>query len=118
MSASSTQENEADKEARWNSTVEEMISVLEHVLSKPEIKEKPPAELATICTLELCDVVGGVVVYIPRGKKIKIKLRNDEIFKAWTNGEDVRSIAKRHRMAIQTIYDIIARNRKNSEKKN
>ncbi|VXC29770.1 hypothetical protein PSEUDO8Z_100043 [Pseudomonas sp. 8Z] len=88
-----------------------MKSVLEHAINKKLDNPKAAEELARDCVVELCNVIGGQVLYIPLGRTIELAIRNQEIFEEWKSGDPVANIAKRHRISSQTTYDIIAKER-------
>jgi Mor family transcriptional regulator len=69
-------------------------------------------ELARQVVFSLCETMGGSVVYLPRGSALKRAMRDAEIFQDWReNNTDPTTLARKHRLASQTIYEIIARQR-------
>lgn len=54
---------------------------------------------------------GGSLLYIPKGEKLDRAARNVAIFAAFT-GRNHRELARRHKMTVSKIYEIIAAQRK------
>lgn len=73
-----------------------------------------PGECAETLAVELAEDVrlkfGGALVYIPTGCAADRRDRNTAIWRDF-NGRNHAHLARKYRLALQTIYDILARER-------
>ena len=98
---------------RWEGTLIEMASLAEIKLREvlPDHVDQVP-QIARAVVYAICETMGGAVVYIPRGNILRRALRDAEIFREWRE-QSTRpdELARKHDLASQTVYDIIARQR-------
>ena len=99
--------------ARWQGTLVEMSSLAESQLHQelPDRADDVP-KIARAVVYAICQTMGGAVVYIPRGDKLRRALRDAEIFREWRD-KNVRpdALARKFDLSSQAVYDIIARQR-------
>lgn len=97
---------------RWEGTIKEMVEIAEAKL-RGELGDIPSVpSLARHVVFGLCDTLGGSVVYLPRGAALKRAMRDAAIYRDWRDGgEQPVNLVRKYRLANQTIYDIIARQR-------
>ncbi len=99
--------------ARWEGTLVEMSSLAENKLLQllPGMADTVP-KIAREMVYAICQTMGGAVVYIPRGDKLRRALRDAEIFREWRD-KNVRpdALARKFDLSSQAVYDIIARQR-------
>lgn len=79
---------------------------------KGKLPESETTKVAQGIVLSLCDVMGGGVVYFPLAKGARAEIRNQRIFADWKDGRPVEDLARDNRIALQTVYSIIAECRK------
>ncbi|MCB2251686.1 transcriptional regulator [Pseudomonas chlororaphis] len=98
--------------SRWEGTLKEMVEIAETKLMA-EMKEGVTAsELSRHVVFAICNTLGGCVVYLPRGDALKRAMRDAAIFHEWKEqGVRPPDLAKKYRLVIQTIYEIIAKQR-------
>lgn len=99
--------------ARWEGTLIEMSTLAELKLREllPNDLDQVPI-IARAVVFAICDVMGGSVVYIPRGDRLKRALRDAEIFRHWReHNTRVDELARKFDLSSQAVYDIIARQR-------
>lgn len=97
---------------RWEGSLREMVEIAEVALRKKLGDHELVPELARQAVFAICDTVGGSVIYLPRGEMLKKAMRDAAIFHEWKiNGAKPHQLARKYRLADQTIYDIIARQR-------
>lgn len=98
--------------SRWEGSLREMVEIAEAKLLveiKPGIEA---AELARHVVFAICSVMGGKVVYLPRGDALKRALRDAKIYRDWKdNNTPIPDLVSKYDLANQTIYDIIRRQR-------
>lgn len=98
--------------AAWEGTLREMVEIAE---AKLLVELKPgisAAELARHVVFAICSVMGGGVVYLPRGDALKRALRDAAIYREWReNDTPIPDLVSKYALANQTIYDIIRRQR-------
>ena len=99
--------------ARWEGTLVEMSSLAENKLLQllPGMTDTVP-QIAREVVYAICQTMGGAVVYIPRGDKLRRALRDAEIFRGWRD-QNTRpdALARKFDLSSQAVYDIIARQR-------
>ena len=98
--------------SRWEGSLREMVEIAE---AKLLVEIKPgmeAAELARHVVFAICSVMGGKVVYLPRGDALKRALRDAGIYRDWKdNSIPIPDLVTKYDLANQTIYDIIRRQR-------
>jgi Mor family transcriptional regulator len=97
---------------RWEGTLKEMVEIAEAKLRSELGDVANVPSLARHVVFALCDTLGGSVVYLPRGDTLKRAMRDAAIFRDWRDGgKPPADLVRKYRLANQTIYDIIARQR-------
>jgi Mor family transcriptional regulator len=104
--------------AKWEGTMLEMLEVAEHSIAEKMEGNHSPRSLARAAVLGLCRTFGGSVFYLPMGAVAERKARDFDIYTAWRNNVSIPQLAKEYRLANQTIYDIVARERKAATQEN
>jgi Mor family transcriptional regulator len=98
--------------ARWEGTIREMVEIAEAKLLDEMGDDPRVPELSRHVVFAICDTLGGSVVYLPRGDTLRKAMRDAAIFHEWgKKGAQPADLARKYRLASQTIYDIIARQR-------
>lgn len=98
--------------ARWEGSLMEMVELAEHALRETLGEQEIVPQLARQVVLQICDTIGGRVIYLPRGTKLRTAMRDAAIFRDWREGKSsIPGLVRKHRLAMQTVYDIIARQR-------
>jgi len=59
----------------------------------------------------LAHYFGGQVIYLPRNEKLRLALRNQQIWYEF-NGHNIQSLAKKHKLTETMIYGILKAQRK------
>jgi Mor family transcriptional regulator len=97
---------------RWEGTLREMVEIAEAKLNNEMGEGATSAELARHVVFAICDTLGGSVIYLPRGDALKRAMRDAAIFQEWREkGIQPVDLVRKYRLASQTIYDIISRQR-------
>lgn len=97
---------------RWEGTLKEMVEIAESELRAKLGERTDVPEIARYVVFAICDVMGGSVVYLPRGEALKKAMRDASIFRDWRdNNIQPSELVRKYRLASPTIYDIIARQR-------
>ncbi|MDU9022148.1 transcriptional regulator [Pseudomonas corrugata] len=97
---------------RWEGTLKEMVEIAEAELRAKLGERTDVPEIARFVVFAICDVMGGSVVYLPRGEALKKAMRDASIFRDWRdNNVQPSELVRKYRLASPTIYDIIARQR-------
>ena len=73
-----------------------LISVFEAELNG---NVKKPSYHAQRLIIQLANYLGGMQLYIPTNERLKITLRNIELFNSYNKGESVRSLAERYKIS-------------------
>lgn len=97
---------------RWEGTLKEMVEIAEAELRSKLGDQTEVPEIARCVVFAICDVMGGSVFYLPRGSALKKAMRDAAIFRDWReNNIQAPELVRKYRLASQTIYDVIARQR-------
>ena len=97
---------------RWEGSILEMVELVEIALQAKLGNKVHVPELARHVVLALCETMGGSVMYLPRGSALKRAMRDAAIFHDWrVNNTNPTALVRKYRLASQTIYEIIARQR-------
>lgn len=97
---------------RWEGSLREMVEIAEAALRQSMGDNDKVADLARRVVFGICDTMGGAVIYLPRGELLKKAMRDAEIYREWHDlNAHPADLARKYRLANQTIYDIIARQR-------
>ena len=97
---------------RWEGTLKEMVEIAEAELRAKLGERTDVPEIARFVVFAICDVMGGSVVYLPRGEALKKAMRDASIFRDWRdNNIQPSDLVRKYRLVSPTIYDIIARQR-------
>ncbi|WP_160286850.1 Mor transcription activator family protein [Pseudomonas knackmussii] len=97
---------------RWEGTLMEMVELAEHALRDALGDQDNVPLLARQVVLQICDTMGGSIIYLPRGERLRVAIRDASIFREWRDGNrSIPELVRKHRLAMQTVYDIIARQR-------
>lgn len=97
---------------RWEGSLKEMVEIAE---AKLLIELKPTStaqELARHVVFSICSTMGGCVIYLPRGDALKRAMRDTSIYRDWRdNGVHPADLGRKYKLANQTIYEIIGKQR-------
>lgn len=97
---------------RWEGTLREMVEIAEAKLNTEMADGVTSAELARHVVFAICDTLGGSVIYLPRGEALKKAMRDAAIFQDWREkGIQPVDLVRKYRLANQTLYAIISRQR-------
>jgi Mor family transcriptional regulator len=97
----------------WHGTLGDMHAAITAVLRESGHVGEQSARLASDIAMGVCTALGGRVVYLPRGESVRRATRDLRIFSDWRElGLNPIALAKKYRLSMQTIYEIIGRQRK------
>lgn len=88
---------------RWPSTLQSLSEVLNSELKRAKVDEP---HLADKLTIALGHYFGGRDIYIPTGNKLKIALRNIDIWREF-NGRNIEQLAARHKLTERQVTQIV-----------
>lgn len=89
----------------------EMLEIIEHSINKEMEFDASPHHLAKSAVVAICDVMGGGMIYLPRGTALKKKLRSEALYADFLNGMTHEDLIRKYAVASQTVYDIITNER-------
>lgn len=96
----------------WEGRLQEICEVVEHALSQRQETRDVASELAFHVVFQLADTLGGSVMYLPRGERLRRAIRDACIYRDWhERGMLPEELHRRYKVAVQTIYAIINRQR-------
>ena len=96
----------------------EMLEIIEHSINREMDLDASPHHLARSAVIAVCDVMGGGMIYLPRGTALKKKLRCEALYADFLNGMTHEDLIRKYAMASQTVYGIITDERALSLAKN
>ena len=89
----------------------EMLEIIEHSINKEMELDASPHHLAKSAVVAICDVMGGGMIYLPRGIALKKKLRSEALYSDFLIGIPHEELIRKYAIASQTVYDIITNER-------
>ncbi|EZI28409.1 Mor transcription activator family protein [Pseudomonas extremaustralis] len=99
-------------QARWEGSLRDMVEIVEAKLAAEMKPDTSVAELARHVVFAICSTMGGGLIYFPRGDALKRALRDAVIYKDWSvNNVPIHELVGKYKLANQTVYDIIRRQR-------
>lgn len=101
---------------KWEGTLLTMLQAVRAALKRKRLDDDAVERLAPSVVLGLCEALGGSVGYIPRGQVVKRAIRDTRMYADWCGTPSVQGmappeLARKYHMAVQTCYEIIARQR-------
>lgn len=97
----------------WQGTFGDMHATILQTLQNCGHRGDRASILASNIAMSLCTTLGGRVVYLPRGDAVRRAERDLRIFSDWSElGLAPADLSKKYRLAVQTIYEIIDKQRK------
>lgn len=96
---------------KWPPLVVEIIDLIRTVRESQGANEEEANMQALEITQHICKTLGGVQVYLPRGKKLEAAIRNNKIWLEFT-GNNIDHLMHKYDMSQVRIYQIISEQRK------
>lgn len=97
---------------RWEGSLMEMVELAEHALREALGDQDNVPLLARQVVLRICETMGGEMIYVPRGERLRVAIRDAALFRDWRAGKaSIPDLVRKYRLATPTVYDIIARQR-------
>jgi len=93
-------------ESKWAPMLANTLAVLESLYRRRGMDESTAFLLARDSTMELAEYLGGRVNYFPRGDRLKLALRDAEIFRRARRG-NIQQLADEYDVTDIQIYRII-----------
>ena len=93
-------------ESKWAPMLANILSVLEVTYQRKGMDPASAFSLASASTVALADYLGGRSAYIPRGDRLKLALRDAEIYRR-ARGGNIEQLAVEFKLTTITIYKII-----------
>lgn len=94
--------------AKWPLMLADMADVLVGLFKRRGRPEGEAVSDAQAVVLELSRFHGGRQWYLPAAKQLRVALRDDELFRAFT-GNNHDELAERFGVTERTVYAVIAR---------
>jgi len=100
------------KAHRWEGMLNTLITSTMATLRRNGITEEASELLAPSVVLDLCNAIGGQIVYFPRGTVLRRALRDVRVYRDWSERNmGPQELAARYHLSVQTVYEIIAKQR-------
>lgn len=102
----------------WQGTLGDIHATIAVILREQGHTAEQVNRLSSQLAMALCTTLGGRVVYLPRGDSVRRAIRDMQLFTDWRErAQSVASLATKYRLSVQTVYDIISKQRKASGKR-
>ena len=103
----------ADPQARaqWHGRMIGLCEIAEAILQRPSLQGRPPEVVAAALVAAIAAQLGGERMWLPGPESIKRALRDREIWYHF-DGRNAQDLARRYRMPITTLYDVLRRQRR------
>ena len=99
-------------QSRWEGSLRDMVEIAEAKLKTEMGPGVGAPELARHVVFAICSVMGGGLIYFPRGDSLKRALRDAAIYRDWKDASiPIHELVRKYGVANQTVYDIIRRQR-------
>ncbi|HZF99156.1 MAG TPA: Mor transcription activator family protein [Pseudoxanthomonas sp.] len=95
---------------KWPPLLAELVTVAEAALLKSGLPANEAAELAIATVLAVGDFIGGKLVYIPRGDRLRTALKHARAWRMW-KGNNIGEIACYLDVSEVRAYAIVAQQR-------
>lgn len=95
---------------RWAPTLAAMVAVLTAALKRQGIPEDEAPRLATAGVLAQAEYAGGRMMYLPRGDRLRLALRDAEIWQRAKRG-NIDALAQEYGLSDIHIYRICKQQR-------
>ncbi len=100
-------------EARWAPQLTELVAFLEALFRRLRMPPEEAFALAREVVLEQAHAFGGRTMYLPRGDRLLIALRDAEMWRRYTGKtEQIEQFAREFGMTTIHVYTIMAKQRK------
>lgn len=99
-------------EHKWAPLLAELFDAIESAYRRQGQGEDQAASLAAVAVAAVAFAVGGKVVYIPRGDRLKKALRDNEIHSRWQRGATPEQLAEHYQVSVIHAYRIIDQQRR------
>lgn len=97
---------------RWEGTLRDMLDTVRAALKQYGLGETEIERAAPLVVVQLCMVLGGQIIYLPRGVSVRRAMRDASIFDQWRfHRMQAHELAREFRLSVQAIYKIIAKQR-------
>lgn len=90
----------------WPSTLADLIEVVRLELCRQGLEDKAAKVQAGKITGVIAHYLGGQTIYMPSGDRLKIALRDAQIYQEFT-GNNVHELIRKYRLSQTQIYEII-----------
>ncbi|MDQ7002628.1 MAG: Mor transcription activator family protein [Ghiorsea sp.] len=101
----------ADEKRAWPSTLAEAIDVLTADAKERGLDDKQALKEARRTILLLSNYWGGRMLYLPRNEKLRLALRDNQIWLEF-KGDNVQALADKHKLTSTMIYIILKAQRR------
>ena len=98
-------------ESKWAPMLAQMVAVLEALYRRGGKDEDAAFRQACDSVMALADYWGGRVVYLPRGDRLKLALRDAEIYRRFRGSANADQLAEEFDLNVIRIYAIAAEQR-------
>lgn len=99
-------------ETKWAPMLANLVGVLEATFRRRGHDDDDALRLACDGVLAIAEYGGGRVMYLPRGDRLRIALRDAEIHRRWQGGVSIPALAAAHDITEIHVYRIVAEQRR------
>ena len=96
------------EQKNWPSLLLELHEIVQKRLA---VRGIDMPELAFECVLDIGEHIGGMQVYLPRGDRLRMQIRDIKIWNEF-NGSNINALTRKYKLTAQSIYKICAKMRK------
>jgi Mor family transcriptional regulator len=97
-------------EDMWPPLLSGMLRVLEAVNRRKGMDEKAAFDHARDDVVALSEYFGARMVYLPKGERLRLALRDAEIWRSFT-GRNARDLAEKYQLSEPHLYQVLAQQR-------
>lgn len=95
----------------WPKSMIEILELIEHSINKEMEFDASPHHLARSAVVAVCDVMGGGMIYLPRGTALKKKTGREDLYSDFLSGTSHEDLIRKYSISSQRVYEIITEER-------
>lgn len=100
-------------ESAWAPQLTELVAFLEALFKRRRMDAEEAFELAREVVMEQAHAFGGRTMYLPRGDKLKVALRDAKLWRRYSGKpEQIEQFARELGLTTIHVYTIMAKQRK------
>lgn len=98
-------------DTKWAPQLAALVGVLEALYVRQGRPEVEALKLACDGVLAIAEYAGGRVLYLPRGDRLKLAVRDAEMHRRWQRGATIGQLAQDYDLTDIHVYRVVSQQR-------